>query len=533
MAAPNAEPIALQPLATHQAELTLPQAGSIFPVLGKAMLGIAGAYLLRAVAESGSFPKLAVAAIAIAYAGLWLARAARLPASSAFAAATYAITAELILAPMLWELTLKFNVLPASAAAVVLAVFVVGAAALMWNRERPLVFWVANVTSAATALVLLVATRDPAPFAAALLAMAVVSEYAACRRRRLGARLLVALAADIAIWAVVQVYGEPVNLRADYRSLSTAWPLAFACSLLLIYGVSVDVQAVWQKQKLTLLEIGQAMIAFALAAWSIFCIAPNSGVIAFGIVCMALAVAGYAIAFTRFADAEQQRNFHIFATWAAVLLLMGCMILTAGTGFVACLCLTALVLMISASRFSGMTLKLQAILFLVVAAAQSGLAQFVFWNFAGRSPAAPGLQVWIVFTCAIALFVLGGDANAKGWTWRVPAVVTAAAAIGVIAAGLVFAVASLAARGMEMDAAPLAVVRTLVLCGVALALVYNGARRRRPELGWIGYSAMAFIVLKLLLEDLRLGHLGFTAASIFLFAATLMLLPRLSNRASR
>ena len=39
------------------------------------MLGIAGAYLLRAVAESTSLPKLAVAAIAIAYAFCgWLAR---------------------------------------------------------------------------------------------------------------------------------------------------------------------------------------------------------------------------------------------------------------------------------------------------------------------------------------------------------------------------------------------------------------------------------------------------------------------------
>ena len=42
--------------------------GGAFSVLGKAMLGIAGAYLLRAVAESSLLPRTAVAAVAIAYA---------------------------------------------------------------------------------------------------------------------------------------------------------------------------------------------------------------------------------------------------------------------------------------------------------------------------------------------------------------------------------------------------------------------------------------------------------------------------------
>ena len=41
-------------------------------VVGQSILGIAGAYLLRAAAESGSFPSLAVVAVALAYAGGWL-----------------------------------------------------------------------------------------------------------------------------------------------------------------------------------------------------------------------------------------------------------------------------------------------------------------------------------------------------------------------------------------------------------------------------------------------------------------------------
>ena len=69
-----ATPATLQPTAEA---FPSAEAGGVFPVLGKAMLGIAGAYVLRAVAESGSFPKLAVVVLALAYAGMWLVWAAR------------------------------------------------------------------------------------------------------------------------------------------------------------------------------------------------------------------------------------------------------------------------------------------------------------------------------------------------------------------------------------------------------------------------------------------------------------------------
>jgi len=54
------------------APLSIAPEGGMFPVLGRAMLGMAGAYVLRAVAESSSLPRLAVAALAFAYAIMWL-----------------------------------------------------------------------------------------------------------------------------------------------------------------------------------------------------------------------------------------------------------------------------------------------------------------------------------------------------------------------------------------------------------------------------------------------------------------------------
>ena len=48
---------------------------------GRALLGLAGAYLLRALTESGALPPQAGVAIGILYAILWLVWAARTPAA--------------------------------------------------------------------------------------------------------------------------------------------------------------------------------------------------------------------------------------------------------------------------------------------------------------------------------------------------------------------------------------------------------------------------------------------------------------------
>ena len=184
------------------AAATLPfaQAGGIFSVLGKAMLGIAGAYVLRAVAETSALPKLAVAAVAIAYAILWLVGARASNPANGWPATIYACTSAMILGPMLWELTLRFNVLTPSMTAGVLAGFVLAATGLAWKRDLAAVFWVANITVALAALALSVATHDLPPFIATLLVMALIAEIAAAldhevehaaagRRRRRPCRL--------------------------------------------------------------------------------------------------------------------------------------------------------------------------------------------------------------------------------------------------------------------------------------------------------------------------------------------------------
>ena len=85
------------PAASPQARGILESPTSLLPVLGRALLGLAGAYLLRALTEAGTFtPRMGVA-IGLVYAMLWLVWAARTPAGRRLETALHGLTSVLVL----------------------------------------------------------------------------------------------------------------------------------------------------------------------------------------------------------------------------------------------------------------------------------------------------------------------------------------------------------------------------------------------------------------------------------------------------
>ncbi len=82
---------------------------------------------------------------------------------------------------------------------------------------------------------------------------------------------------------------------------------------------------------------------------------------------------------------------------------------------------------------------------------------------------------------------------------------------------------------MTPGASHVAVIRTLITCGFALALAFSGSRWQRIELVWTAYGILAFVSAKLLFEDLPHGHSGSIAISIFLYAVALIIVPRVAR----
>lgn len=510
---------------------------STFSVLGRAMLGIAGAYLLRAAAQSNLLPSQVAAAIAIPYAIAWLVFAVRTRAGAWFPAAVYSATSALILAPMLWELTFHFQILAAPFAAAVIALYISTATALALIPASPRnptpVLWVANIASVLVALSLFFAARSTTPFIAVLLLMLALAAYVESRNRAPGIRSLIALAASAAIWAAVYVYISPPNTRPDYPSVSPAALIVPAFVLFALYLASVVYSTIIRRQRITIFEIVQTVIAFLLAIVALDAFGPQASLVFFGILCLILAAAGYANVYLFFDPAPTPRNYRVFSTWSAALILTGCALSLPHALQTPCFGLAAVAAIALGTRFNRLVLVFHGAVYLAAAAAASGLAIYTLHALAGALPAAPSWSIYVALAFAIACYALMRHPAAASWQQQTLHLLVAALVICAAAALVVHGLISLAALHIQPGPHHLAFFRTLSVCAAALALAYAGAHWTRIELTRIANAALVLLAVKLVAEDLRHGHLAYISASIFLYALTLIAVPRVSRLARK
>jgi hypothetical protein len=510
----------------------LSRSSNPMPVIGKVFLGVAGAYLLRALAESGSLPMWAVAGVAMLYAGAWLLAAARTPSSPIFAGASYATTAAVILPPMLWELTLRFKVMPAWAAATALVVFVALAAALAWKQKLASVVVSPVAFSAVAALALLVGTHDPFSFVTALLLMALMAEAAASTDRWPGLRPLVAIPLDLAVLALLLIYTGSNGVSPDYKPLAGADLLKLFVALPVIYGVSVLGRTLVLRRTIGIFETGQMSVALLLAGFGILRTTHNSAAIALGIFCLVAAAACYWLAYSRFEGPAFRRSYHVFSTWAIALALAGSLLCFPASVNVFFLGAGAIAATLIGVRSGRVALAFHGAAYLATMALISGALQYGFELSIGKPPQAGGWPVWIAFVFTTICYAIAwsfADAREQQWPRSVLRLALATlATLSVLATVLTaFYVAFPAAT-----AARIAAGRTLVICLLAVLLGWSGSRFRRAELLWLAYAAIAFCTLKLLVEDLRSGSAVTMAFSFFCYGMVWVLVPRFS-RASK
>lgn len=503
------------------------EATSAVPVLGKAVLAIAGAYLLRAIAESGAIPRRLLLLVAIAYGGVWLIWATRARRKSHFASTVFGITAALILAPLLWEGTVRFQDLPSGLASAVLLGYVALSLGLAWREQLMAIPWIAVVTAVGTLLALLIATHELGSLTVGLLAIALMTETASLSGRWLSLRALPALGTDFAIAVLGIVMTSPEGVPAGYRPLSTGEINALCITLFLIYGGSLAVRGFGMTRKWTLAEVAQAAVAFALGTWVSLRATHGGAAAAFGTIFLVLGAACYWGALHRFTGFEMRRNRRVSQNYAAGLMLAGIFLVFGGNLQAVLLSLAAVASVALFSRTGYLILGIHGTFYLLVASILCGLFGYSARALAGTVPRWPEWSFWIVALAASASYVIGSHARREGWETRALWVVPAAL-VGLAVAALV--VAGLAGLGVvDLSASRLSMVRTVVTCLVALALGYAGSRGSRVELGWVAYGAIVLGALKLLVEDLRFGNAGTLMVSLLFYGLALILLPRVTR----
>src|ERR1017187_5745465 len=159
---------------------SVPDSTAVLPIFGKAILGLAGAYLLRAVAGAGVFSSRFVFSLGTLYAVAWLLWAARAPVERRLTTTLYSLTSVLILSPLLWEATLRFHMITTWGASMILVAFTLIGLAVSWRRDLLIVATISTLAGLITAGALLIATHDVLPFTFVFLAIAAAVETCAC-----------------------------------------------------------------------------------------------------------------------------------------------------------------------------------------------------------------------------------------------------------------------------------------------------------------------------------------------------------------
>jgi hypothetical protein len=376
---------------------------------------------------------------------------------------------------------------------------------------------------------LIIESRELVPLTAALLAVALTTEIAACLGHRLSLRAIPALAADFAVWLLVYILTSE-TLPEGYRPASSLTLTALFLALLAIYGGSIAVRSFALRHRLTVFEIGQGILAFVLASYGVLRATHNSAAPALGILFLLFAAACYWGTLSRFVDDAHTRNRRVSATWAAALLLGGSFLFFSADLQLLFLCAAAVAATLLYTRTAKLSLGLHASFYLAAAAAVWPLPVYAWNAMAGTVPSAPDWRLCLVALSALACYVVGShhpeNQPRRRLLWIVPAVLA-----GFTAAALVVVAVAAAATGrLALDASRLSVIRTIVNCSLALALGFLGSRWHRVELGWVAYAAVAIGTLKLLFEDLRFGNPASMVVSLLFYGLVLILLPRLMRR---
>jgi hypothetical protein len=507
---------------------------AILSFVGRTLLILAGAFVLRALTDGGRIPVAAGAALGLLYAGAWIGFADRAGRRGETASAGfYGVAAVLIGFPLLFEAATRFQLLSPAVATLLLALLTGVALAVAAWRGLSGLAWAIGLGGAATAAALMVVGgRFLAP-ATYLILLGVGALWIGYTRDWFGLRWPLALATDLVLVAVA--------MRAVAPTVVEGPRVAFFLQALLIaaYLGSIAVRTLLLGRDVVPFEIAQTAASLVVGLGGAIYVAARTGMgsAGFGAATIVLGVASYAVAFA-FVEARQKgsANFYFYATVGILMVLVG-----SGLALPPAACGVAwgalAVVAAALARWKGRrSLALHGVAYGLAAAFGSGLvvhAARVLRSAPGTPwdvlPAASILVLACVAGCA---WIQAGDGERTTPAAQVAQLlldgVVALSAAGILVGWIAPAVAA----ALPEDASPgaVAAVRTGVLVAGVLVLAWAGRTAAWREAGWLAYPLLVAIALKILTEDLPRSRPATLLFSFGLYGIALILVPRLRGR---
>jgi hypothetical protein len=498
--------------------------------LGRSLIILGGAFLLRALTEAGTWPRVVGVSMGLLYALSWLAMSSRaVVVGNRLRAIFDGGTALTIGFPLIAEAALKFGLFTPSMAALALGAFTACVLVSANHSLLPSLAWLASMGGLATGLALLARTGEVAPVSFYFTSLGVGTLWLGYLREWRGLRWPTGAAACFAVFGVTlrAVAQPPID------SAALAW--ASQVFLLVAYLGSIAVRTLVRGRQVILFEIVQTVLFLVVGLGGMISVgsAAGGGNLLLGAVTFGLGAAAYAVSLQFLArHAPGALNFYFYSSLALIFVMVGTG--TALDGPARALALTGigLALAVAWARSSRATLGAHTAIALVAASEDAGLLTLGLATFLG-GPASVGMAQWPALVALGAVVALSGSRltashGAKPSADDVPGV-----ALGLVAvvgfAGLVTpAVAALAgALSLPVSSDVVITIRTAILSMLAVGCARLARARRFSALGWLAYPLLAATGAKLLLIDIRHSQASTLFAALACYGAALVLVPRL------
>jgi hypothetical protein len=507
-------------------------------LLGRSILIVAGAFLLRALTDSGTLPPAIGFGLGVAYALAMILVADRAGAREDKAGAVvFGLTAVLVAYPFLVETMGMLKIVSPVVGGLVLAVLTSAGLLVSARRYLRLLAWAFTLAALAAILTLNFALDAPLFFAGLLLALGVGTLFLAYTRDWRTKRWLPALAADFVILRLVLTAADSGDSGPGAGVPSTAGAMALALSLLVFYLGIFTFRAIVQNKGVRTFYVVQSMAVLLIGYGGAVRLAQSGagGAPLLGWLALAAASAYYAVAFTFVRQRHGRgRGFFYFASLALVFLILGSRVVAAGPWLVWSWIGLGVAAAVFGGRFDRVTLRAHSAVYLALAAWNTGLIAATRSAFLGgpgtswRGLDAAGVASLLVTMVCYGILVWTQRGREVSKARRVPRFCIAVLALS----GLGWAAVWLLVQGLgeappAASPAIVAVIRTGVLAATAVALAVVGRRTGWIELTWLVFPLLAMGCVKLLLEDLRRGSPLTLTVGFALFGTALILAPRM------
>lgn len=511
-------------------------------LLGRFLVILGGAFLIRAGTDAGAIPAAAGVTLGLTYgsAQLWL--ASRAAARGGMQSANwFGLGGAFIILPLIAESTLDFGILSPGIASVLLPVLGFAGVVVAFRHQLRPMAWAFLAGTGSVGLFLAARTGFGAGFPLGVLAVGLGGLWMGYLRKW----YLLAIVGSVVPVAMVAVMGLLVALEFDgaiAASLSPAVALTLQLTLVAGFLGSYLARALRWSAPVGLPEMGQAVTAMFIGITGALVSAHKDPTLTapFGIAMIATGIVCYSVSFLRIDRREGNRqNFAFFSTAALASTLTGSALMLDGMAELGLFVLASLTLAWFGARRRRATLSLHAAIYVLAAGFASGLIPKAFDALVGAAAEVPQARGLVPMGLAIVVgaICLAAPVAHDGKTWgrvsRLPKVLYLLfLLIAIDGLVVLFATARFAQLPEAgVDDGMVAAFRTgsLALSVVVIAYLSRWSKLREgarlvPLLLVLGGLALA-------LGDLRGGRAATQFSSMALYGIALILAPRLARQA--